>query len=96
MPYQLFYSPEAQEDIEGLSLPLQNFIQVNLERLADNPIKLSRRSVFPFPPNAQLFQFHHPDFDGRRHDFSVLFRFGQDEATLEIVAVGHQERPSPP
>lgn len=92
MPYGLTYSPEAEEDIGRLPVPLQQFVEVELTRLASDPAALSRPSAFPFLPNCQLFQFQHPDFDGERHDFTALFRYTQDETAIQIISLGHQHQ----
>jgi hypothetical protein len=89
MTYQLVLSPEAESDLASFSPPIREHIVESLRRLAENPLALSRASHFPYPPNCQLFRpepfFHEDD----RHEFMVLFRYGQDEASLHIIGIGH-------
>lgn len=41
------------------------------------------------PYKARLLFFFDCEFDGDTHLFHVMFRYGNDEATLEIHRVGH-------
>lgn len=95
MDYDVILSPHAERDFLAFPLPLQNFVESHIHKLAADPINLSRKSVFPYPEGGQIYQFHHPNFDGYRHDFTILFRYGQDEQTLQIVGIGHIERDRP-
>jgi hypothetical protein len=96
MSYDIVLSPQAIEDLARWSLPLQNYVEQQLLRLADNPAALSRSSAFPYPSHCQLFHPGAIELDGVRHEFTVLFRYSQDETSLEIAGIGHIERPPPP
>jgi len=90
MPYQVVLAMPAQQDLGRLPPELQDYLTAKIARLAADPTRLSRPSAFPFPPGFQLF---HPDpftdAAGARHDFAVLFRYGQDETTLHVAMIGH-------
>ncbi|OAI41456.1 hypothetical protein AYO40_03095 [Planctomycetaceae bacterium SCGC AG-212-D15] len=92
MCYDPTYSDQAEEDVAKLPIELLGFVESNLLVLCRQPVSLSRPSVFPYPPRCQLFHFHHPDFDGNRHDFTVLFRYFADEKALYVLGIGHYER----
>jgi hypothetical protein len=89
MAYQLVLSPEADSDLKSFPSALREHVVASLKRLAENPVALSRPSHFPYPPNCQLFRpepfFHEDD----RHESMVLFRYAQDETSLQIIAIGH-------
>lgn len=89
MPYTVILSPQAEADFLSFPPGLQSFIEQNINRLAENPVQLSRRGAFPYPENAQLFHFDHPNLDGKAHFFTILFRYSQDETTIEIIGIGH-------
>jgi len=91
MPYQLLYTPRAKADIGRVPLGLLDQLEAHLQQLADNPVGLSRPSAFPFPSDCQLSQFHCNYFDERRYAFTVLFRYGADESTLQVLGVVCQE-----
>jgi len=96
MDYELLYSSQAERLLDGLSLPLLTFVQEHLDRLAADPVGLSQPGAFPHPPWLQRFHFDHPNFDGNHHFFTVLFNFGQDEKTLQVVHIVHQKGPPDP
>lgn len=89
MSYRIILSPKAEDQLAALESPLQNAVEAQLRRLAENPTGLSRRSVTPpWPPDCQLYEFGH-ELDRRRHHFAVLFRYGVDEETLFVLGIGH-------
>ena len=91
--YDIALSPQAEEDLARLPPPLQQYVERQLMRLAADPLSLGRRSVSPpYPPRCQLFQPSPVLYNGRPHEFTVLFRFSVDETALEVVGVGHIER----
>jgi hypothetical protein len=91
MPYQLRYTPRAEADLDRVPSGLLDKLEEHLQRLAEDPAGLSRPSAFPFPPDCQLSQFHCKYFDDLRYHFTVLFRYGADETTLQILGVVCQE-----
>jgi hypothetical protein len=92
MNYEITLTPVAEDDLLRLPTPLQHFVVAELERLANAPVSLSRPSAFPYPPNCQLYHFSNPDFDGEYWDFTILFRYGQDERHLQVIGIGHGRR----
>jgi hypothetical protein len=86
--YTLLYTPTAERDLEKVQAGLLDFVEQQLLRLAESPASVSVPSVLPFPPNCQMFRFAHPDFEGSRWNFVVLFRYGADEQSLHILGVG--------
>ena len=89
MIYEVVLLPLAEQDIRALPLPLQNYVEEQLNRLASQPASLSRPSAFPFPPNCQLFQPDPVQLDDEVHYFTVIFQYAQDETTLRILGIGH-------
>ena len=87
--YDIILSPGALDELVRLPLSVQNYVEQQLERLAADPMALGRRSAFPYPSNCQLFIPEPIILDQWRHDLTILFRFGQDENTLQIIGIGH-------
>ncbi|MBL8800090.1 MAG: hypothetical protein JNM56_39775 [Planctomycetia bacterium] len=97
MAYAVRFSDAAAADYDKLPLPLQNFVDGYIHQVAVDPVGLGGPSRFPFPPGCKTFHFDHPDFDGERHDFTLLFRFQPTLGEVQIVGIGHQVRhPAPP
>ena len=93
MSYEPVITPRAAEDLAALPLPVQNFLEQQINRLAEAPSQLSRPAVFPYPP-GQMSEFEH-ELEGVHYHLTVHFRFGQDERTLIIYAIGRVERRMP-
>ena len=91
MSYRTILESPAKSDLAALPRPLQLVVRSELRRLAGSPVTLSRPAVFPYPPGSQLYHFHHDPGGDTWHHFVVLFRYGQDEATLHIIGIGHVE-----
>jgi hypothetical protein len=49
MSYDPVITPRAAEDLAALPLPVQNFLELQINRLAEAPSQLSRPAVFPYP-----------------------------------------------
>jgi hypothetical protein len=96
MSYEIILSPQAEEDMTRWPGVLQDYIEEQLLQLATDPVGLSRPSAFPYPPSCQLFLPDPIEHDGADHEFVVLFRYSQDETALEVVGIGHIERPPQP
>jgi len=89
MPYHLVLSPQAEQDLASFPPSLRKHVIDSLQHLAENPVAISRPSHFPYPPECQLFR-PDPFFDETdRHELMVLFRYGQDEISLQIIGIGH-------
>jgi mRNA-degrading endonuclease RelE of RelBE toxin-antitoxin system len=102
MPYQLTFSPRAEQDLERLrgryaeGFPeLLGVLEQGLAVLASNPVAVSRPAVFPYLPNSQMYQIDHTIPGGSRHVFTVLFRYLADEETIFILDIGHYELAAP-
>lgn len=89
MSFDPIISPSAAEDLVALPIQVQNVVEQEINRLAADPVRLSRRAVSPPYPAGQMYQFEH-DFEDVRYLITVLFRYGQDERTVEIFAIGRQ------
>jgi hypothetical protein len=91
--YEVTLAPQAEEDLAGLPPPLQQYVEQQLLRLAADPLGLGRRSVSPpYPPRCQLFQPSPVLYNGRSHEFTILFRCTVDETALQIIGIGHIRR----
>jgi hypothetical protein len=89
MAYRLRLSPDAAERLASLAKPLRNHVVTHLHALSANPAQVSMPGHFPYPPNLQVYHIV-PFVEGEdRHDFTVLFRYAQDETCLEIIGIGH-------
>jgi hypothetical protein len=82
MSYQLVVEPFAEAQLSALPAQLANMIQQQLQRLAANPVVVSKRTAL-LQPNGQLFEFHEAA-GGISVWVSVIFRYGQDEQTLHV------------
>jgi hypothetical protein len=89
MPFGVVMSQTAKRELERLPPALQDHIVNAIEQLAANPMQLSRPSVFPWPATQQLFRPDPVDEEGIRHEFVILFRYGQDEQTICVNNIGH-------
>ena len=86
MSYDVAISNQALEDLADLPLPVANFVEQAIRRLAEDPTKLGRPCRFPYPL-GQIYELEH-DFEDYRYYLAILFKYGQDERTLHIVGVG--------
>jgi len=67
----------------GLSPILISQVEEALDRLAEDPLHLGRKAVFPFPPRGNTYSFH-CIFEGVRYDFRAFYYFKDDERTILI------------
>ena len=99
MSYEVVLQPEAISDLASLPLPVQNAVEQNLNRLANDPPGHSRPSAFPYPP-CQISQFHLDDVDGIDWYITILFRYSSSEEEIRVIAIGHTweefKRPTDP
>ena len=74
MSYAVVLGPEAEEDLARLPPLVASFLLDELDRLAADPVALSRPSHVPYPPNAQAFRtrFEH---EGVRYFFHIQFKY---------------------
>mgnify|MGYP002620287682 FL=1 len=91
MSYELRFTERALSQLEALDRALRVLVLRHGVDLAINPTALSRKSVPPAElPGYQVYEFLE-DVDGTTHRFVLLFRYGADEQTLFVHAVGHVE-----
>jgi hypothetical protein len=87
MSYAVELTPSAERDLAALPPLLHSHALDQLDRLASDPVRFSRRASFPHPPH-QKYQFTWPPDAPREAEVTVLFRYSQDETTIEIVGIG--------
>jgi mRNA-degrading endonuclease RelE of RelBE toxin-antitoxin system len=85
MSYAVVLAPDALEDLAHLPPPIQNLVEVELRRLAENPTGLSRPSHFPYLP-GQIYRIE-LRIDQLHYYIRILFRYSQDETALEIFGI---------
>ena len=83
MNYVVETAENAFRRLVGLSPVLISQVEEALQRLAEDPLRLGRKAVFPFPPRGNLYSFHCV-FEGVRYDFRAFYFFKDDERTLLI------------
>ena len=86
MSFRVFLYEEVVERIESFTAEERQCVYENLDRLAEAPVKLSRRSAPPASlPGYQLFTFF-----WNKVYFNVTFKYADtiDEATLIIYGIG--------
>ena len=85
MSYRVVFGTRAEEDFEHIADPiLQSHVLDQLDRLAADPLALSRRGGFPHL-FGQKYQFWSPD---HRTHFTVLFVFGEGEDVIHVLDIG--------
>lgn len=89
MSYKLRLSPEAETDLRHLPAPVGLFVARQLVNLSEDPAILSKPSHFPYPLGYQLMSCDY-DHESNRWFVNILFRYGTDEQTLEIVGIAAQ------
>lgn len=85
MSYGVEFTPAADEALSTLPGMVAHAVLTELERLAEDPVGLGRRSHFPYLPGRQLYQFW-VEVDGRWWA-TVFFRFSLDEKRIIILDV---------
>jgi hypothetical protein len=87
MSYAVELTPTAERDLNALPPMLASHVLDHLDRLAADPVRLSRRGAFPHPLH-QKYQFTWPPDAPLEAEVTILFRYSQDETALEIVGIG--------
>ena len=89
MPYRVELDQDTGlvDRLMGLPIEVQRTIHLALQRLAENPTKLSVPAALPSPPGFQVYRFEHVDADGRSTPFAAYFQYGADEQTLWVYEV---------
>jgi len=65
--------------------PVQNLVEAEVRRLAEDPVHLSRPSIFPYIP-CQSYRVT-TTHDDVQYFMTVLFRYSQDETTIHIIGI---------
>jgi hypothetical protein len=87
MSYAVSLTSEAERDLARLPPMLASHVLDQLEVLAKDPVRLSRPPSFPHPLYQKYQFFWPPDAPPEAH-ITILFRYSQDETTLEVVGIG--------
>jgi len=90
--YRVALAARAETDLAALPADLQSLVEHHLDLLGRSPASLSRSAVSPpYPAGSQMYEFEQ-DFGGETfHHCVIFFRYGQDEATLYALGIGHVE-----
>ena len=91
MPFAVEWENEAEQDLASLPPALASHVVEAIDRLADDPVRLSKPSRFPYRP-AQAFQFS-TLFEGRTYFLTVLFQYRSDEQGIVLQAIACLPRP---
>ena len=81
MSYALRVSPLAAQQLAAQPEPLRAFVLAALERLAESPSAVARRSTVVSAGQLAEFKYDH---GGAALWVTVTFLYGQDEQTLHI------------
>ena len=87
MSYAVEMTPDAESDFARLSGMLASHVLDQLDRLAEDPVGLSRPPAFPHPL-YQKYQFSWPPEAPPEAYVTILFQYSQDETTLQILGIG--------
>ena len=92
MSFEILLTPRADLALERLPLFLREFVEGHLVRLGEAPHAVARSAVSsPYPPGDMVYEFDLIRGGNEWHHLSVFFRYGQDEATLYVVEIGHTD-----
>lgn len=89
MPYDVELDQDTGLVDRLMALPndVQRTIHLALQRLAQNPTKLSVPAALPAPPGFQVYRFELVGAEGRRTTFAAHFQYGADEQTLWVYDI---------
>jgi hypothetical protein len=92
MKHQVKLLEEAEQCLAALPPFLQEFVTKQLLTLGDSPSLLSRPVVSPpFPPiGGMIYEFMY-EIGQEVHNFTVFFRYSQDELSLVVTFIGHTD-----
>jgi len=91
MGFVVEWEDEAEQDLAALPPLMASHVLDQVDRLADDPVRLSRPSHFPYRP-AQAFSFSYRS-EGRTHYLTVLFHYRADEEGIVLQAIACLPRP---
>jgi hypothetical protein len=89
MTYGVEFAPPADEAISSLPPLVASGVLDGIDRLAEDPVRLSRPSHFPYRPGRQMYQFW-VEAEGTRWWITVFFRYAQDEERIVILDLAAQ------
>jgi mRNA interferase RelE/StbE len=82
MPFSIFLTPEAIDDLRGLSARLRSTVRAALEaHLRHEPTKTSRSRI------KRLRRLDHPQYRLRVDDVRVFYDVRVDEGRVEVLAI---------
>ena len=91
MPFAVEWEDEAEQDLDTLPPLIASQVLDQIDRLAEDPVRLSKPSFFPYRP-AQAFRFP-CSFEGRTYHVTILFRYRADEQGIILELIACSPRP---
>lgn len=86
MSYAVVFTRPAIEDLARIPTPVIDVLRSELDKLAANPVSVSRPAHFPYP-QCQMHQFF-CIADGDRHVVTILFRYADSRSENVIGLLG--------
>lgn len=83
MSYVVEKGENAYRRLIGLSLILISQVEEALDRLAEDPLNLGRKAIFPFVPRGNMYSFQ-TLFEGEKYYFRAFYYFKADEHTILV------------
>jgi len=86
MPFGVEWAPRGDDDYNRLPPLLASRVLEEIDKLAANPLHLSRPAKGP----NQLYQRHVflCEHDGEEVVVTIVFQYSQDELSIEIMGIG--------
>jgi hypothetical protein len=90
MSYVALLLDPAIEDLRRIPALVHPFIEAEIRRLCEDPVRIGRRANFPYP-RGQMHQFRCVA-EGNEHLITILFRYGADQSEnrIGIFGIGFQ------
>ena len=89
MNYAVEFTPEAGEGLARLPPLTASAVLDGIDRLASDPVGLSRPSYFPYLPGRQWYQFWVGTSEGR-YWVTVFFRYGEGAHRIILLGLAAQ------
>jgi hypothetical protein len=93
MSYRAIVSDDFKNGFRLLPRCVWNFSKQHIHRLTSDPVAMSRSAEHPWPRYCQMYQPDPVEIDGIRYRITILFRYKQDEAHIELLGIGHETEP---
>ena len=90
MSYAVVWGPEAEEDYFKLPPLVQSHLLDELDRLAEDPVRLSTRSHFPYRIDRQLFRPASRREGDCTYHIVVLFKYLPNEQAIYLTDIAFQ------